>query len=59
MARAVENPKKFIISCRVDDDEMIILKKRARKSGLSITQLLRECLDLAEVEALRQNHACG
>ena len=35
MAKPVENPKKFIISCRVDDHEMRILQKRARTAGKS------------------------
>lgn len=64
MAKPVENPKKFIISCRVDDHEMRILQKRANNAGLSITRLLRDCLNLAEAELRRQSaghkeHACG
>lgn len=64
MAKAIENPKKFIISCRVDDQEMRILQKRAQKAGLSITRLLRTCLELPQVDHRRQtadteNHACG
>ncbi len=64
MARVSENPKKFIISCRVDNDEMHVLQHRAEKAGLSITQLLRTCLDLPEIDRRRQTpstqkQACG
>ncbi len=64
MARAVENPKRFIISCRVDDEEMRILQRRAQKAGVSISKLLRNCLELPDVERRRQTpptqkQACG
>lgn len=64
MAKKKENSKKFIISCRVDDNEMIMLKQRAHKDGVSITQLVRNCLDFAENKARRQGagkseYACG
>lgn len=47
MAKAVENPKRFIVSCRVDDKEMRLLLTRASEDGVSISMLLRNCLDLA------------
>lgn len=50
MGRTSANPKKFIISCRVNHREMETLQKRAEASGLSITMLLRESLELAERE---------
>jgi len=46
MPRINQSPKKFIISCRVNDREMRDLHQRARESGLSITMLLRQSLDL-------------
>jgi len=63
MGKIVDNPRKYVVSCRVDDDEMRILQRRARNAGVSITKLLRNCLDLMEAEARRQapdqrNHAC-
>ena len=54
MAKVKENSKKFIVSCRVDDYEMAILKQRADREGVSITQLLRNCLDFTEMETRRQ-----
>lgn len=48
MARSAANPKKFIISCRVNHREMEVLQKRAEESGISITTLLRECLELTD-----------
>ena len=54
MARSKENSKKFIISCRVNDNEMSMLKRRAVQDGVSITQLLRNCLDFAESKVRTQ-----
>lgn len=48
MARSATNPKKFIISCRVNHREMEALQKRAEECGLSITMLLRKSLELVE-----------
>ena len=48
MGKSVENPKKFIISCRVDDHEMDTLQSLAQESGLSISTLLRRSLNLLE-----------
>lgn len=64
MANRKQNTKKYIVSCRVDDYEMTMLKQRAHKDGVSITQLLRNCLDFAEAETRRQTpnterYACG
>jgi len=64
MAKHKENSKKFIISCRVDNQEMDILKERADRDGVSITQLLRACLDFVEGETRRQSsgnrkYVCG
>lgn len=46
--------KKYIVSCRVNDNEMDILKQRADEDGVSITQLLRACLDFAENKPRQQ-----
>ncbi len=64
MAKMKENSKRFIVSCRVDNQEMDILKERADRDGVSITQLLRNCLDFVEAESRRQGtgnrkYACG
>jgi len=48
VARSAANPKKFIISCRVNHREMEVLQKRAEESGISITTLLRKSLELVE-----------
>lgn len=48
MARKKENSKKYIISCRVDDSEMSILRERAYQNNVSITQLLRYCLNFSD-----------
>jgi hypothetical protein len=45
MGKSVQNPKKFIISCRVNDQEMEMLQQLADKSGLSISKLLRQTLN--------------
>ncbi len=51
MGKSVENPKKFIVSCRISDDEMEQLKKVAKQSGTNISNLLRRCLlGLTKVE---------
>ncbi|WP_303721291.1 hypothetical protein [Malonomonas rubra] len=54
MAKKKEDSKKFIISCRVNDDEMDILRQRAHQDGVSITQLLRNCLNFADSRPRRQ-----
>lgn len=63
MAKTKENSKKFIVSCRVDNHEMDMLKERADRDGVSITQLLRACLNIVEGEARQsagsRKFACG
>jgi uncharacterized protein (DUF1778 family) len=46
MGKTVENPKKYIISCRVNDEEMQILQDLARKSGTNISDLMRQSLNI-------------
>jgi hypothetical protein len=48
MGKTVQNPKKFIISCRVNDQEMELLQQLADQSGLSISNLLRQTLNFGE-----------
>jgi hypothetical protein len=48
MGKSVENPKKFIISCRVDNDELQILQKKAEAAGTNLSALLRLSLNLLE-----------
>nr|WP_320049138.1 hydrogen-dependent growth transcriptional repressor [uncultured Desulfuromonas sp.] len=51
MGRKKEHPKKHIVSCRINTEEMEILRELSEDSGLSITMLLRKSLD-----ALTNNH---
>lgn len=48
MGKTVANPKKYIISCRVNDEELEILQELAKESGTNISNLLRRSLDLLE-----------
>lgn len=48
MGKSVENPKKYIISCRVNDDELQTLQEMARTAGTNISALLRLSLNLLE-----------
>ncbi|ORJ54909.1 hydrogen-dependent growth transcriptional repressor [Geothermobacter hydrogeniphilus] len=48
MGKSVKNPKRFIISCRVNDQEMQILQERANQAGTNISNLLRDSLDIPE-----------
>lgn len=53
MGKRTENAKKFIVSCRVDNQEMDQLQTLARESGDSISNLLRKSL------VLLQNNSTG
>ena len=54
MGRRAANAKKFIVSCRVDNEEMDFLQRIAKKSGKSISDLLRKSLlDLQDVKESR------
>ncbi len=48
MGRKAENAKKFIISCRVNNEEMDQLQSLAREQGASISELLRKSLILLQ-----------
>lgn len=54
MARVTDNPKKFIISCRVSDREMRLLQEAAKRQALSITDLVRQSLNLPDILSKRQ-----
>lgn len=44
MGKTVKNPKKFIVSCRVNDSEMEALSKLAQEAGTNISELLRQSI---------------
>lgn len=44
MGKTVENPKKYIISCRINDEEMQVLQDLSKEHGTSISTLLRQSL---------------
>jgi len=44
MGRRTANAKKFIVSCRVNTEEMDFLQRVANRSGTSISDLLRKSL---------------
>jgi len=46
MGKKKENAKKNIISCRIDDNEMSMLKQCANREGISITEALRHSINL-------------
>ncbi|BCR03570.1 hypothetical protein DESUT3_06390 [Desulfuromonas versatilis] len=48
MGKTVENPKKFIISCRIDDQEMQLLQELAKEANTSISNLLRQSLTMLD-----------
>jgi hypothetical protein len=44
MGKTVKHPKRFIVSCRIDDREMRTLQELSRRSGVRISDLLRQTL---------------
>lgn len=44
MGKSVKNPKKHIVSCRVNEGEMETLQHLTEECGLSISELLRQSL---------------
>lgn len=44
MGRRTVNAKKFIVSCRVSNEEMDLLQSIAKESDSSISELLRKSL---------------
>jgi hypothetical protein len=51
MGKSVDNPKKFIISCRVDNDELQTLQEKAKAAGTNISAMLRLSLNLLDQDA--------
>jgi hypothetical protein len=48
VGKTVDNPKRFIISCRVSDRELQVLQEQAKASGTNLSELLRQSLNLAD-----------
>ena len=44
MGRAVNQPKKYIVSCRINGNEMETLNKIAQEAGTNISDLLRQSI---------------
>jgi len=44
MGKSVQNPKKYIISCRVNEVEMEVLQHMTEEFGTSISELLRQSI---------------
>jgi hypothetical protein len=51
MGKTVDSPKKFIISCRVDDNELEMLQHLAKRSGVNLSTLLRRSIDVLKCDA--------
>ncbi len=45
-------PKNFVISFRVNADEWEVLRERSNSSGVSVSTLLRSCID----RLMQENH---
>jgi len=50
MGKTVENPKNYIVSCRVSDRELESLQEMAKESGTNISNLLRQSLGLLDFD---------
>jgi hypothetical protein len=48
MGRKAENAKKFIISCRVNNEEIDQLQCLAREQGTNVSDLMRKSLILLQ-----------
>lgn len=58
MGRKKEKTKKNIVSCRIDDNEMDMLKQCASREGVSITEVMRQsinCLSQLQQSKLNDN----
>ena len=55
MGRAVNQPKKYIVSCRINGNEMETLNKIAQEAGTNISDLLRQSIFRLEQD-LRASH---
>jgi hypothetical protein len=57
MGKTVENPKRYIVSCRVSDREMQLLADRAEQGNTNISDLLRQSLTAIAEGFGTPNHA--
>ncbi len=55
MGKSVDKPKKYIISCRIDDQEMERLQMIASQAGTNISGLLRSTLNLMAQSRLEKD----
>ncbi len=53
MGKSVANPKRFIISCRVNDQELQTLQDLARQKGANLSDLLRQTINMLDQEQHR------
>lgn len=51
MARHIDNPRDYIISCRVNREEIEVLRDIARTSDCNMSNLLRNGLGMLNEEA--------
>jgi len=57
MGKRSDNPLKFVISCRLNEEEINYLQRRADKYGISLSKLVRNCLELPEIrQQAARNH---
>ncbi|PLX83387.1 MAG: hydrogen-dependent growth transcriptional repressor [Desulfuromonas sp.] len=57
MGKKVTNPKRHIVSCRVNEEEMELLMDLARKSNVSISTLVRRSILVIEEATSRPARA--
>lgn len=48
MGRRSDNPLRFVVSCRLNHEEISFLQGRADKYGISLSTLVRNCLELPD-----------
>lgn len=59
MGKCVENPKRSIISCRVDDRELEAIQELSRRTGIKVSDLVRHTLLLLEDDSVFLKAANG
>jgi hypothetical protein len=57
MGRTTTDQKKHVVSFRVSDRELSALQRQALKSGVSLTLLMRQSLNLLRQESASANQA--
>lgn len=45
-----ETPKNHIVSCRLSNDEMILLRRLARRKGVNVTTIIRQGLAALQLD---------